>query len=165
MGFRFRKSIKIAPGVRLNFGRKSSSISFGTRGFHTTISKNGVRSTAGIPGTGMSYTDYKSFNGSSNSSVPRVSPEGIPYTPQCPYCGHKMRKAWTSCPQCHGDLMALYMQPEPSTAPPNDYTNPVSTNPASNDTSNGANQQKPSSAMGCLIWIIIIGIIYWLFFA
>lgn len=81
-----------------------------------------------------------------------------------------MRKAWTNCPQCHGDLMALYMQPESATAPPNDYTNPVSTNPtsinpASNDTSNGANQQKPSSAMGCLIWIIIIGIIYWLFFA
>lgn len=32
MGFRFRKSIKLAPGVKLNLGGKSGSVSFGGKG-------------------------------------------------------------------------------------------------------------------------------------
>lgn len=56
MGLRFRKSIKIAPGVRLNVGKKSSSISFGGKGLRYTISSTGKRTaSAGIPGTGISY--------------------------------------------------------------------------------------------------------------
>ena len=34
MGLRFRKSFKIAPGVKLNFGKKSQSITFGGKGVH-----------------------------------------------------------------------------------------------------------------------------------
>jgi hypothetical protein len=57
MGFRFRKSIKIAPGVRFNLGKKSSSFSFGGRGVRHTISSSGRRTTTvGIPGTGLSYS-------------------------------------------------------------------------------------------------------------
>ena len=37
MGFRFRKSVKIAPGVRLNLNRKSASISLGGKGAHYTV--------------------------------------------------------------------------------------------------------------------------------
>lgn len=37
MGLRFRKSFKIAPGVKLNFGKKSQSITFGGKGVHYTI--------------------------------------------------------------------------------------------------------------------------------
>ena len=55
--FRFRRSIKIAPGIRWNFGKKSSSLSFGGRGFHYTVGSRGSRTTVGIPGTGMSYTE------------------------------------------------------------------------------------------------------------
>ncbi|WP_399326066.1 DUF4236 domain-containing protein [Tissierella sp.] len=29
MGFRFRRSVKIAPWVRLNVGKKSTNVSFG----------------------------------------------------------------------------------------------------------------------------------------
>ena len=54
--FRFRRSIKILPGIRWNFGKRSSSISFGGRGFHYTIGTHGTRTTIGIPGTGISYT-------------------------------------------------------------------------------------------------------------
>jgi hypothetical protein len=54
--FRFRRSIKILPGVRWNFGKRSSSVSFGGRGFHYTIGSTGRRTTIGIPGTGLSYT-------------------------------------------------------------------------------------------------------------
>jgi len=61
MGLRFRKSFKIAPGVRLNFSNKSTGISFGGKGFRYSINSNGRRtSSVGIPGTGLSYVDTKS---------------------------------------------------------------------------------------------------------
>ncbi len=57
MGFRFRKSFKIAPGVKLNFGKKSTSVSVGTRGAHITKSTSGrTTKSFGLPGTGLSYT-------------------------------------------------------------------------------------------------------------
>lgn len=61
MGFRFRKSFKIAPGVRLNLGKKSASVSFGVRGgARHTISSTGRRtSSIGIPGTGLYYVKSK----------------------------------------------------------------------------------------------------------
>ena len=56
--FRFRRSIKIAPGIRWNLGKRSSSISFGGKGFHYTVGgPRGSRTTVGIPGTGLSYTE------------------------------------------------------------------------------------------------------------
>lgn len=57
MGFRFRKSWKIAPGIRLNLGKKSASISFGGKGARYTVSSTGRKTaTVGIPGTGISYS-------------------------------------------------------------------------------------------------------------
>jgi len=55
--FRFRRSLKIFPGVRWNIGKKSSSLSFGVRGAHYTVGTAGRRTTVGIPGTGLSYAD------------------------------------------------------------------------------------------------------------
>lgn len=67
MGFRFRKSFKVAPGVRLNLGKKSSSISIGGKGFSTSISTTGKRTrTVSIPGTGISHV---STSGGKRSSV------------------------------------------------------------------------------------------------
>lgn len=66
MGLRFRKSIKIAPGVKLNFGKKSHSFTFGGKGIHYTVNSKGKRtSSVGIPGTGVSYT--KSTGGSTKT--------------------------------------------------------------------------------------------------
>ncbi|RTE08643.1 DUF4236 domain-containing protein [Paenibacillus whitsoniae] len=57
MGFGFRKSIKIAPGVRFNVGSKSMGLSFGGRGLRYSInSRTGVRATIGLPGSGLSYS-------------------------------------------------------------------------------------------------------------
>jgi len=57
MGWRFRKSIKILPGVRLNIGKRGvTSASVGPKGFTSNISDKGVRNTVGVPGTGLSYT-------------------------------------------------------------------------------------------------------------
>lgn len=57
MGFRFRKSFKVAPGVRVNVGKKSASVSIGGKGMRVTKSTTGrTTKTVGIPGTGLSYT-------------------------------------------------------------------------------------------------------------
>jgi hypothetical protein len=56
MGFRFRRSIKILPGIRLNFGKRGISTSVGVRGAHVTYGPTGTRTTVGLPGSGLSYT-------------------------------------------------------------------------------------------------------------
>jgi Protein of unknown function (DUF4236) len=56
MGLRFRRSGSVVPGIRLNLGLKSGSVSFGTRGLHYTVGTSGSRITAGLPGTGLFWT-------------------------------------------------------------------------------------------------------------
>jgi hypothetical protein len=57
MGLRFRKSIKLAPGVKLNFGKKSAGISIGGKyGGVSYNNKTGTRARVSAPGTGLSYT-------------------------------------------------------------------------------------------------------------
>lgn len=53
---RFRKSVKIMPGVRLNFSKSGVSTSIGRRGATVNVSKRGIRSTLSIPGTGLSWS-------------------------------------------------------------------------------------------------------------
>lgn len=68
MGFRFRKSIKLGKGVRINFNKKSAGISFGTKGARYSINSNGRRTASvGIPGTGLYYT--KTSGGSSHKKT------------------------------------------------------------------------------------------------
>lgn len=55
MGFRFRKTIKLLPGVRLNVSKGGVSLSAGPRGASVTLGKNGVYGNVGIPGSGLSY--------------------------------------------------------------------------------------------------------------
>lgn len=62
MGFRFRKSLKIAPGLRINLSKSGVSYSLGRRGLTTNISSRGIRETVGIPGTGLSYSKNISEN-------------------------------------------------------------------------------------------------------
>lgn len=54
---RFRKRIKIAPGVSLNVGKKSIGARVGGRGYGvSTNTKTGTRASVGFPGTGISYS-------------------------------------------------------------------------------------------------------------
>jgi len=67
MPFRFRKSIKILPGVKINLSKSGVSTSVGKRGATVNFSKRGTRTTIGIPGTGLSY--------SSQTSTPKTTPQ------------------------------------------------------------------------------------------
>lgn len=58
--FRFKRSIKIAPGLKLNFNKNSTSLTFGGKGAHYTVNSKGTKTTSvGIPGTGLSFVDVK----------------------------------------------------------------------------------------------------------
>ncbi len=57
MGFRFRKSLKLLPGVRLNVGTGGASLSLGVRGASVNVGTRGARMTVGIPGTGLSWSE------------------------------------------------------------------------------------------------------------
>ncbi|ODB39972.1 hypothetical protein A9L43_15255 [Pseudomonas mosselii] len=63
MALRFRKSFKVAPGVRINLSKSGVSTSVGGKGLTANLSKRGTRVTAGIPGSGLSasklYTSGK----------------------------------------------------------------------------------------------------------
>lgn len=56
MGFRFRRSVRLLPGVRLNLGTRGISTSLGGRGATLNLGRRGARATLGIPGTGLSYS-------------------------------------------------------------------------------------------------------------
>ena len=61
MSLRFRRSLKIIPGVRLNFNKDSIGVSLGVRGAHYTMNSKGRRTiSAGIPGTGISSVEVLS---------------------------------------------------------------------------------------------------------
>jgi hypothetical protein len=62
MGLRFRSSIRIAKGVRLNLGKKSASLSLGGNGMTVNLSRKGAKATFGLPGTGLSYTQNLTAN-------------------------------------------------------------------------------------------------------
>ena len=62
MGFRFRRTFKIAPGFHINLSKSGPSLSVGPRGAKYTIGPRGDRATIGIPGTGLSYTSTGSHH-------------------------------------------------------------------------------------------------------
>lgn len=60
MGFRFRKSIKIMPGIRVNLSKSGVSTSIGRPGLTVNLKKGKTATTVGIPGTGLSYKSSSS---------------------------------------------------------------------------------------------------------
>ena len=62
MGIRFRKSIKILPGVRVNLGLGGLSLNAGPRGATVSLNKQGIYSNTSIPGTGISFREKISSN-------------------------------------------------------------------------------------------------------
>ena len=53
MGWRFRKYIKIAPGVKLNISKSGVSTTFGGKGASINVGKDGAYLNTSIPGTGL----------------------------------------------------------------------------------------------------------------
>jgi hypothetical protein len=80
MGFRFRRSFRLLPGIRLNLSKSGISASLGIRGAHVTVGSRGTTTSVGLPGTGLSYTSRIPFKSSDarppdeNIGPPLLSP-------------------------------------------------------------------------------------------
>ena len=61
MGMRYRKSINLGGGVRLNLNKKSVGVSAGSKHMRYTVNSAGRRtSSVGVPGTGVSWRQTSS---------------------------------------------------------------------------------------------------------
>ncbi|MEV7322455.1 DUF4236 domain-containing protein [Streptomyces sp. NPDC093970] len=72
MGLRINKSFKIAPGVRVRFGSKSSSLSIGGKAGRVTMNSRGRRTTTVRLAPGVSYS---TSTASSRSASSRTKPK------------------------------------------------------------------------------------------
>lgn len=106
MGFRFRKSIKLLPGVRLNLNKNSTSVSFGGRGARYTVSSTGKRTASvGIPGTGLSYST--TTGGKKRSQTrPQEMPKLIEMM-ECPNCGMQIEATAENCTHCQSKILRV----------------------------------------------------------
>lgn len=91
MGLRFRKSISIIPGVKLNIGTTGMSVSAGVPGFRKTFHTSGrVTTSVGIPGTGLYYVDTdntRTQNSQRRTTRQQALPSGserVSYIPENP---------------------------------------------------------------------------------
>jgi hypothetical protein len=73
MGWRFRKRVSLGPFLRVNLSGSGVSLGVGPRGANINISKRGLRSTVGLPGTGISYTTEQRWAPPSSSKKPSSS--------------------------------------------------------------------------------------------
>ena len=77
MSLRFRRSIKLIPGVRLNFSKSTIGLSVGVPGARVSVNTKGdVYASAGIPGTGLYNVERTSIRGSRKRRS-RVSANGV----------------------------------------------------------------------------------------
>jgi tetratricopeptide (TPR) repeat protein len=60
MSMRYRRSMKLGPGLRLNASKSGLSVTFGPRGYHHTVSTSGRRTTTvGLPGSGLYWQESR----------------------------------------------------------------------------------------------------------
>ncbi|RFP65899.1 DUF4236 domain-containing protein [Hymenobacter lapidiphilus] len=82
MAFRFRKSFKIMPGVKLNVSKSGFSTTVGGRGASVNIGKKGAYLNASIPGTGISSRSKIGGSGSGRNTNYSNAATSIPQDPQ-----------------------------------------------------------------------------------
>lgn len=86
MALRFRKSIKLAPGIRWNVSGSGSSWTFGPRGASVGIGKRGTYLNTGIPGTGL-YARERIGNPAGRTVPNATRPSVQPTTSVSMTCG------------------------------------------------------------------------------
>ena len=90
MGWRFRRSFSVVPGLRLNLSKSGLSASIGGAPFTLNVGPRGLMGTASIPGTGISFRQH--FGTGSNGGPspakyipsPGPIPSPVPYQPPIP---------------------------------------------------------------------------------
>jgi Protein of unknown function (DUF4236) len=57
MGVRFRRRIRIFPGLWLNLSKSGVSTSVGVKGLMVNMGRTKTKTTVSLPGTGLSYSE------------------------------------------------------------------------------------------------------------
>lgn len=114
MGLRFRKSVKILPGVKLNFSKSGTSMTVGKRGMSANFSSRGTRTTVGIPGTGLSYTSYSPKPRTPKVKFPKdykalSSIEKAPYMHKASYSDIRKKNANTAMWGCASLIFGIFL--------------------------------------------------------
>ena len=96
MAIRFRRSMKLLPGIRLNFNKDSVGVSLGPRGAHYTMNSKGRRTiSAGIPGSGLySVETLSAGRRTPRSSVTQEEVQENYITPAPGFFAGKMERAF-----------------------------------------------------------------------
>jgi len=55
MGFRYRHTVRVLPGMHLNLSQRGVSTTLGRAGLSLNVGPRGLRPSVGIPGTGIGY--------------------------------------------------------------------------------------------------------------
>src|SRR2546427_608549 len=63
MGWRYRSSVRLARGLRINLSRSGASLSVGRRGATVNLGRRGIRGTVGLPGSGIGYSEAAPWRG------------------------------------------------------------------------------------------------------
>src|SRR5882672_2942036 len=82
MPLRFRRSIHILPGIRLNFSKRGVSTSIGVKGAHVTLGHGKTRTTVGLPGTGLSFTYIEGARKAQQDAPGKAQPHAVSSLPQ-----------------------------------------------------------------------------------
>jgi hypothetical protein len=89
MGFRFRRSINLGGGFKINLSKSGIGYSWGTKGYRISRTARGTtRRTYSIPGTGISYVDEsgsRNRNRSQRRNQNRISQPSQRQIPQQSY--------------------------------------------------------------------------------
>lgn len=99
MGFRYRKSINLGGGFRINLSKSGVGYSWGTKGYRITKTASGkTRRTYSIPGTGLSYVSETGQNRNrqrnhSHNSAPSYRPTTTEPTYQQPFSEQSIESA------------------------------------------------------------------------
>ena len=130
MGLRFRRSIKICDGLKLNFGKTGMSMTVGSGPLKKTFNTNGnVTTTVGLPGTGIYWTETERRGARNNrTSTARQGRERI-QAPQSDYQAPDAVNDYFSQPSMFEDedsaLLAESYIPVPVAAPSYSDSSPV----------------------------------------
>lgn len=84
MGLRISKSFKIAPGVRVRLGSKSSSLSIGGKAGRVTMNSRGRRTTTVRLAPGVSYSTSTSTSRTGSSHTKPKPTRSVPEVPAAP---------------------------------------------------------------------------------
>ena len=111
MGLRFRKSVKVGP-MRVNISKSGVGYSVGGKGYRVTKKANGgMRTTASIPGTGISYVKDYSTKTSTKTTTTATRPTPVPTSANvsgsdtsldkyCPNCYRMLEDGAKYCTKC-----------------------------------------------------------------